>query len=248
MFLFVGCSKEDSPWDDNVKESHLTQRHLDLLDHSSTSPLRLKITGDTQAETGFLRPILNIDNNVDFTVLLGDITDLGFKKEWIWIENILSEGKQPVLTVVGNHDGLSKGQKIYNKLFGEFNYSFIYKNYKFVMWNNNFLEWNAIDIEWLRNEVETSNHKVVVMSHQPPGSDTLPVEIDREWKEIRKHPRYILSLHGHNHKFAFYYESETKKPIYVVSRVTDEQYGILTLNNSSFSIENCKGYVCSKIK
>jgi len=149
---------------------------------------------------------------------MNQITDRGLSQEWIWLSEIIARTNKPVLTVVGNHDGLTKGKKIYPRMFGEYNYSFIFNRIKFIMWNNNKYEWGSPDFKWLRSELE-ADVKSVVVSHQPPYSGTLNSEEEALWLELRGASNYVLSLHGHVHNYKYRFEQSTQTGIYTVDRV-----------------------------
>jgi predicted phosphodiesterase len=250
LLLISACGMpEFSPWQADVEHHDLTAKHLAWLDHTDGEfePFTVAISGDPQAVVGHFRRVIDIVNrrsDVEFLTVLGDITDHGLKSEWVWIGDSIEKSNKPVLTVVGNHDGLNNGQDIYNRMFGPFNYSFIYKNVKFVMWNNNAYEWGSPDFRWLRQEVD-SHQRVVVMSHQPPYSGTLTISDEIVWEDIRTNPNIIASLHGHVHNFNFKYEGEL--PIYTVDRVTDSHYGTVTIYEDSVVMENCSP-VCEVVR
>jgi Icc-related predicted phosphoesterase len=163
---------------------------------------------------------------------------MGLKREWSWVGDIIEKSNHPVLTVVGNHDGLTKGKDIYGKMFGDLNYSFVYKDVKFVMWNNNFYEWHDVALEWLEEKV-SSHDRVVVMSHQPPYSGTMTHAHEEKWKSIRSLDGYVASVHGHVHNFNYHFEEDTKTMIYTVDRVTGTHFALLNITEEGINIENC---------
>lgn len=245
-----GCGgpMQYSPWQSNPPNNDLTAKHLNELSKADTGvyeEFKIAILGDPQAVIGHLdraASVINSRGDIDFTVIVGDITDRGMQQEFIWINDVLSKFNKPILTVVGNHDGLNNGKKLYAEMFGPFNYSFIYKDVKFVMWNNNAYEW-SVDVEWLAREVE-SHHRVVVLSHQPPGDGALSSAQEQRWKEIRQHPNLIASIHGHVHHYNF--RQEDALPIYTVDRVTGSHYGTVTFGEE-LRFHNCAP-VCEEVK
>lgn len=232
LVVLVGC--DPSPWIINPTSKNLTQKHLNKLtqkDPGEPGVVRFALLGDTQAVPEAYDDVmdrLSKREDLDFALIAGDLTDMGLQIEWTLFEIILNRMKFPVLTVVGNHDGLNHGKKIYKKTFGPLNYSFTFKGQKIVMWNNNGFEWKDIDIEWLETEaIENS----IVVSHQPPNSGSLPQEIEERWAKIR--PRLTMSLHAHVHAEQF---SVTDR-LYVVGRVP--KYSIITVNSRSVTIDSC---------
>jgi predicted phosphodiesterase len=178
------------------------------------------------------------DSGAEFTLVLGDLTDRGLQQEFNWFADIVKRFDKPVLTVVGNHDGLSKGKDIYREMFGEFNYSFIYRDIKFIAWNNNPYEFNAPDLGWLRDEVE-SHSRVIVYAHQPPYGGSITDAQEAEWKEIRQSPNMIASIHGHTHKFNYYVEAGTGVPVYTTSRVENTKFGYMEIKADGVVFSEC---------
>lgn len=243
LILLTSCGyPEFSPWQSDVEDSRLTSRHLSLINQSNGefSPFKIALTGDPQAVAGHLRKVIQKTNghNIAFLAILGDMTDLGLRKEWMWIKSMVQESHHPVLTVVGNHDGLSMGKDIYQRMFGPFDYSFVYRGVKFVMWNNNYYEWGEPNFDWLEDEVEFDG-RVVIMSHQPPYSGTLKDHHEERWKEIRAHPSVKASFHGHVHHFNHRYESVTDTIISTADRVTGAHFSIVEFLEDSIIVKNC---------
>lgn len=241
LFLSSCGLPEFSPWQESVPESNLTQKHLDWLkeNEGDSDSIKIAITGDTQAVIGHFRDIINItnDSDFDFIVVLGDLTDLGLRQEWMWFGNSIAKSTKPVLTVVGNHDGLAAGDSMYRKMFGDLNYSFTYRGVKFIMWNNNYYEWGDPDFEWLEKET-TTPMSVVIMSHQPPGSGTLKDHHEKRWKKIRDRSNVVASIHGHQHSYGYVVEDGGTQ-VYTVERVIDEHFGMVEIGKSVV-FSNCK--------
>lgn len=244
----TGCySPEYSPWQSDIDHHDLTKTNLRKLKNGSL-PFTIAITGDPQAVVGDFDEVklqINKRRDVSFSVVLGDITDRGLKREWNLAADIINSFDKPVLTVVGNHDGLSNAKSIYPKMFGPYNYSFYYGGVKFVMWNNNFYEWGDPDFDWLEKEV-LDQYPVIVMSHQPPYSGTLLEHHEDRWYQIRSGGDIIASLHGHQHSWGFYEEDGVD--IYAVDRVSGTHYGIMKIDGElNISFKNCSP-VCLEVK
>lgn len=240
--VLCGCGNiEYSPWQSNPPNDNLTAKHLARLaaqENISDKSFKVAIVGDPQAVVGSLDKavgIINARDDIDFTLLVGDLTDRGMMQEFVWIDRVVAKLEKPILTVVGNHDGLNNGKKIYEHMFGPFDYSFVYQDVKFVMWNNNAYEWR-VNMDWLEQEVN-SYHRIIIVAHQPPGDGALTNEEERRWKDIRRSPNVIASIHGHVHRFDF--QKEEGLPIYTVDRVLDAHYGVLSVADDKLIFENC---------
>lgn len=242
--LLASCGTEFSPWQNEAPATALTHKHLQKLQPKSSS-FTVALAGDSQSVYGdFSRAMSNINarSDVDFTLLAGDITDRGILKEFKLAVNIIEKAHKPVLTVVGNHDGLSYGPQIYQDTFGPLNYTFDYGGYRFVAWNNNSYEWD-VDVGWLEEQV-ASHDKVVVFSHQPPEHASVSSEVARRWRELRKNPNMVASVHGHIHKHELYFED--KLPVYSVNRVIGGSYGLIKFNDDKISFFDCQS-VCREV-
>lgn len=238
---------EYSPWISTPPDTDLTAKNLaKLQSRVDQNPLKVAVVGDPQVAIEHLDnlgEIFNQRSDIDFVLIAGDLTDRGLQREFQWLVDVLKKYNKPVLTVVGNHDLLSNGRRLYKQTFGPLNYSFIYKDVKFIMWDNNPYESN-VDFDWLEQQANQHTSTVVV-SHQPPFSGSLSASQEARWKKIRENTSVIASLHGHVHKHSF--TMEDNLPIYVVDRVIGGNYGVITFQQNLIEFENCSP-ICRRIK
>lgn len=237
----VGCGPmEFSPWETNVSDRDLTEKHLlKLGDGGDFKPFTVGILGDSQAvvaEFQNARDVVNLREEVAFSLLAGDITDRGMAREFKFVGEILGGFVKPILTVVGNHDGLNNGDALYKKMFGPLDYTFKYRGITFVMWNNNAYEWD-VNLGWLEKAVNGAPGRVVVVSHQPPYSLAMSDDQEVAWAKIRKSPKLIASVHGHHHSFNFF--KEEGLPVYTVDRVEESHHGLMRIYEDRVEFFNC---------
>lgn len=254
LLLLVGCgAPEFSPWQSNPSRRDLTAKHLAWLESKNiTAPFKVALTGDPQAVVGHfsrVKDAINSREDIDFAVVLGDITDRGLKREWDWAGDIIEDFDVPVLTVVGNHDGLNNAKDIYPEMFGPFNYTFIVDDvFKFVMWNNNKYEWGTPDFDWLAHSV--AGYHSIVMSHQPPGSDTLSPDDNDKWTDIRSRGNIRASIHGHVHAYSYKHETHdlgVEVDVYTVDRVSGTHYGVMSVDKDyNITFEDCSP-ICEEV-
>lgn len=250
--LVVSCeAPEFSPWQKNIRYKDLTAENIAKIKNISQEPTPFKVAfvADPQAVTGHLKKIfkiINLRDDIDFIVIAGDITDLGLKEEWEIVGDFIEESNKPVVTVVGNHDGLSKGKDIYQRMFGAFNYSFVHKGVKFVFWNNNYYEWGDPDYQWLMKETE-SHPFVTSVVHQPPYSGTLDESQEEKWRNIRNQPNHKITVAGHLHHFSKYVEKTIDKPVFVIDRVDGSDYGVIEFNLATPEYHMCRP-ICEKVE
>jgi predicted phosphodiesterase len=253
LLCMAGCDIEIefSPWQSNVPATGLTAKHLQeltLTDTGSFEEFTIAVAADVHldaAELGDVVDVLNDRGDIAFLLLVGDLTDGGMLKEFKWLYDTIEECDFPVLTVVGNHDGLCNGPEIYSEMFGPFNYSFVYRGVQFIMWNNNPYEWGDPDLEWLEQQVENHAPSVVV-AHQPLQAGHLPSSKDDDREHVPRDGRVIAAVHGHTHKFDHYLEDDSL-PVYLVAAVHGGQYGLIEFTDCRLRFFNCSLVSCEEV-
>ena len=230
------------------EESGLTQKNITRI-QSRPAPAVIKFAfmGDTQRfydEAEEFVDHINTRTDIDFVIHAGDISDFGLAKEFIWVNDIMSKIRVPHLTVVGNHDLLANGRKVYNEMYGDLNYSFEYGNYKFIMLNTNSREYDfkgtIPDLIWLQNQLaeNTDNKKVIVISHVPPFDVDFDKNLEQDYARIlATDPNVIFSLHGHRHSFysGEYYDDGVD--YFITTSTQKKGYAVITLTTDGESIE-----------
>lgn len=248
MLPLVGCF-EYSPnqiiLDED--EKNLTARQLQKIANQSPSDtITIAFMGDSQRwydETEDFVSHVNRKFEVDFVVHGGDISDFGLVKEFQWVNEILSDLKAPYLTAVGNHDLLANGKKVYNEMFGAYNYSFDYGDFLFIILDTNSREYEfngrVPDLEWLQQILsENDSRKVVVISHVPPWDGDFDSELEQSYANILANdPNVILSLHAHSHSYLDkeFYNDGTR--YFVTTSMQKEGYAVIKLWNDGLAIE-----------
>lgn len=96
---------------DNIKDPDLKfviigDPHIKAIDNNDTGAKRLSSIVET---------VNNMD--VDFVVIVGDITDKGIRKQYELSKNILSHLKKPYYMVIGNHD-IMASDDIFKEYYG----------------------------------------------------------------------------------------------------------------------------------
>lgn len=109
--IFIGGTGTGNVSIDNIKDPDLKfvvvgDPHIKALDNNDTGAERLR---------SIIEKVNNMD--VDFVVIVGDITDMGTGKEYQLSKNILGELKKPYYMVIGNHD-IMKSDDIFKEYYG----------------------------------------------------------------------------------------------------------------------------------
>lgn len=252
--VLSGCQYEISPWDTDVNcptsvsvESNIARIHALELAEGARSNYKVALLSDPQFYPGAFEDVLKEVNKLDdvsFIILSGDLTETGVKAEFEWTCKAMAASNKPIISVLGNHDTLAFGSEIWLDVFGEYDFSFTYQDSKFIAYNDNKYEFeNVPDRAWLAAEasIATGESRVntIAVSHNPPWQSDL--ELSQELKDFG----FDLSLHGHEHRFDFWQLFDVQFPHYTTSFTKEKEYGILTVNGTALSLENCRGSVCT---
>ena len=231
----------DSPTDVNAKS--LAKLGKGIGDDT----VRFVFTGDTQRslnETVEFCEKVNTMEGIDFIVLAGDITEFGVLKEMEWVADAFSKLNRPYFAVIGNHDLTSRGRDVFQRMFGELNYSFTYGGVKFICHDTNSWEYKfngkVPNINWLQSQLQTSPEvsNYVVMSHVPSNSvDFDPSLVEPYQGTFAQTPRLLASLHAHTHSFQEYYPDDSGVPYIITSAMERSEFLVVEIVNNKLSFE-----------
>ena len=195
-----------------------------------TSPLNafsFAVFGDSHSNTDIFRTILdkvNADPEIEFAVHTGDLVNYG---KLTGYEKYLSQTKGrrvQIYQVMGNHDAVSGGYKLFQKYFGPAYYSFDRENAHFIILDNAFKgDFNKIQYNWLVADLKKNQGKPIFVFFHKPVFDPTELYSDyimserktaEELKELfRKYrARYVIT--GHIHGFG---KAEREGIIYMIS-------------------------------
>jgi 3',5'-cyclic-AMP phosphodiesterase len=129
-------------------------------------------------------------------------------KEYQVIQNIFSDLKFPIVTVIGNHDMLGNGENVYKKLYGDLNFSFDYKGIRFIFFNSNAMEYDfqsgVPDIDWISSQlVDTLNFKkAILVSHIGFFADDFgKINKEKFISKLSANNKILLWFNGHVHTY-----------------------------------------------
>lgn len=228
-------------------EKDLTAKNLKMLHAApADATVRFVLMGDSQRfyddSEDFVHSVNQLEG-IDFVIHAGDITDFGLAQEFKWVHEIMSGLKVPYLTVIGNHDLLANGRKVYRKMYGEFNYIFEYGDFRFILLDTNSREYGfngaVPDLDWLQSQLETSNKKTVIISHIPPFDADFDGNLEHKYAELlADDPNVVLSLHGHQHSFfdETYYDDGVR--YFVTTSMNKRGYAVITMTANEIEVEN----------
>ena len=215
--FFIGCDMiEYHPYDVSLsqKYSNLNKKSIERIaslgQSSCDDTIRFAFIGDTQRsydETRDFVKELNKADDIDFVVHGGDITDFGMTKEYLWMHDILRTLKVPYVAILGNHDILGHGKEVYRSIYGDYNFSFVFKGTKFLFLNTCALEFDYAtpipDYEFLLKEQqrkdEVYNQTIVAMHVQPFDVQFNNNTASYFESQILKFKNPLFCIHAHAH-------------------------------------------------
>jgi len=262
IFLVISCNIfEFSPYETDNGEfsTNIIQNNLAKISKitlANPDSFKFALIADTHSYYDeFNNAVKSINSNSEilFVIHAGDITEFGLLKEYKWANEIITKIKVPCFTVIGNHDCLSNGKQIYNKIFGSTFYSFVINEndpsnkYKFIFINDNTLEYEIAEekrvraINWLKENLSdnTLYKGIFVIAHVPPFADHyFNDDTEEEYRSILENGNVNISIHGHIHNYLYsnYYNDGV---MYLVGDdISDRNYCIVTVySDTSFNVE-----------
>jgi len=253
LFILVCCACADldySPYtpDQTGAFGSLNAINLQriLLADNGITPFKVAFIADTHLwndETARLIEILNMRLDLDFVVIIGDITMNGLPLEYETAMDLFQRLFLPYLVVIGNHDARGLGQELYSFIFGPYNFHFVYKSVHFVVLNDCKLEFThgAPDFRWLAAATLSSAMSLsAFICHIDPsdsGGGIFTPEETLQFKNIIV-PNYSITLHGHWHAPRLIVQDGI--PRYVVGSAEYGWCTIITFHDTFFEVEQCR--------
>lgn len=198
-----------SPYDASTSQRNQNAENISKIqeEHQNTDSLSFIAISDTHSDYSDLRAAVNAINameEISFVVVCGDITDWGLSKEFEDYFGLIKRLNIPSVTMIGNHDYLSNGKLIYNKMFGPTNFYFDVGNYRMVMFDN--VVWEngnrQPDFDWFSETLTTPEGMTsVACYHIHPFDPQLENGYADKMKEIIETNQVILSIFGHGHDY-----------------------------------------------
>lgn len=249
LFLTTSCDWfEYHPYDAQVRgETHINLKNRARIEEACAEKetIRFAFLSDTQRwydETEDAVKFINTKQDIDFVIHGGDISDFGLTKEFLWQRDILNKLKVPYVVLLGNHDCLGNGNKVFREVFGDYNFSFMAGNIKFVCLNTNAIEFDysipVPDFEFIEKELNDQNplhQKTVVAMHAAPFDEQFNNNVARVFQRyITEFPGLMFCINGHGHKLSeedlfddgiIYYETPNiAKRTFLLFTITPDDY------------------------
>lgn len=236
-----------SPYEANVDERDRGQTArnlaaLEALDTEDRHSFKVALLSDPHYHYRKLGDAIRHINDSDdyaFAIVASDLTENGLKQEFLYFHQTMGLLKIPYLTVLGNHDYLANGERVYEQLYGPFNYTFVYNHVKFVMFDNNTIESEKQpDLNWLAEAMSGSDaYAYVIPVSHIPMSDPQTSGYREAFHSILVKNGATLSVHGHRHHFSAEELLGDGVRYLTVSSPQKRSYTALTISDTGLTIE-----------
>lgn len=255
IISFLSCKDtfEYSPYviDFDEENTNVNQKNIEsLLQKKAESTVRIAFIGDTHRKfdqlESFVYAVNNLNNNkpIDFVIHVGDIADFGLPKQFIWGNSYLLNLDCPYFVTIGNHDLLGNGGLAYSEMFGNYDFSFIFRDIKFIFANTNSREFNfngeVPNITWLDAQLkpESNFSKAVVIFHVPPMNTDFDINLEKEFSScIAKYNNVLFATHGHLHNHLVYTPYQDSITYVNVYGIEYNKFNVIEISNDKFEIE-----------
>lgn len=252
----VSCGYSASPWETGIDCKDYYQDNLQRLKKIETATsgelaFNVAIMNDLHNNLTDIKTAvehINQRDDVDFVLILGDLTNHGLAMEFEWACKVLAELKVPRFYAIGNHDSISFGRDIFKEHFAPFDYAFRYKNVKFIIYNDNVYEFpEAPNYTFLENEGAIqggeTRRKTIGASHTPPDPNEHSEEDAYDLRQFLSNNNFNLSLHGHT--TPKYVLDEFGKPHFTSYDINGAKYSMLFVSDvDELTLQRCTAGTC----
>lgn len=205
--------------------------------------IRFAVISDTQRWYDLTHTLVDHLNGIakelriDFVLHCGDLTDFGAEKEYEWMRRELERLQLPYVCLLGNHDCLGRGQRVFEQMFGPVDFSFNASFVHFVCLNTNGLEFaNYIpvpNLEFMERDasnVPYGSTCTVMVMHTAPGTDQFREDqLIPFAQHVWRFPHPLFGLCGHNHRTMEMHPEHQHLTYYQVGCAKNRQFYLFTL-------------------
>lgn len=213
--VLVSCDKvfDIHPYDVNFSgKRNINNENIVLIENrcKDKETLRIAFISDTHGWYSDTEDLVNAVNRVedlDFVIHLGDLTDCGTTKEYVWARDIIEKLKVPYVALIGNHDFLGTGDQMFKSMYGPYDFSFIAGRIKFVCLNTNATEYDYLaaipNFDFMEAEIHSNTSefdRTIMCMHAPPLCEQFNNNVAKVFQLYVNHfPGLMFCVNGHEH-------------------------------------------------
>lgn len=191
----------------NINRTSIEKIESSYRDKDTLCVAFISDTHGWYSDTESMVKSLRGNEDIDFVVHLGDLTDCGTTKEFVWTRDILNGIPVPYVAIVGNHDFLGTGDEVFRKMYGENDYTFIAGRVKFVCLNTNATEYDYLaavpNLDYMEGEAKRDSalfDRTVVCMHARPYSEQFNNNVAKVFQHyVKSFPGLLFCVNGHDH-------------------------------------------------
>ena len=249
----AGCDTvfDVHPYDVHIRgEKGINAKNIALIENATLDKdtIRLAFISDSHKYYNGLQDIIkdiNRRDTIDFVVHCGDITDCGSTREYEWARDNIARLNKPYVVLLGNHDCLGTGNEVYERMFGDPDFSFIAGRVKFVCLNTNAIEYDysrpVPNFDFMEQEMTPRADefsRTVMCMHAAPYSEQFNNNVAKVFNYyVMRFPEPIFCLYGHGHHTEQHDIYGNGLMYYQVGSVQKHKYYIFTITPKGYSYE-----------
>lgn len=251
VLALTACQVEYHPYDTRIRGTRgINARNIARIEETCAGrrTLRFAVLSDTQRwydEARDAVAALNVRDDLDFVIHTGDLADFGMRSEFERQRDILERLRVPYVVLIGNHDCLATGERIFREIFGPADFAFTAGNVRVVCLNTNSLEFDRSqavpDFEFIGRqlaEYPAEAERTVVAMHAQPYSDQFDNGVAPYFQScLREFPGLEFCVHGHGHRFLVEEIFGDGVSYYMCDNIEKRSYLLFTLNEEGHECE-----------
>lgn len=252
--MLASCSAfEYHPYTTDVSgETGINAKNIKIIEErfASAESVRFAFLSDSQRwydEAELAVEDINRRADVDFVIHGGDTSDFGLRHEFEMQRDIFNSLNCPYVVLLGNHDYLGTGERVFAKIFGDCDFAFTAAHTRFVCLNTNAIEveytpgvpdFDFIESELRLAEADDSVLSTVFAMHVPPLAEEFNNGVADEFERCAlRFPSLRFCIYGHNHRLAQDCLFGDGVMYYGVPNIGKRIYYLFTLNREGYEVE-----------